>query len=261
MQLSSALIVHYETNFNGVQIRPEWAKIVHRSVRRIYESRDLYQSTVREIVSRGFSAPPWWLIGAIHTLEADNVDTRSIRNGAIMWSNVCQRENPWRRDAVAGIVERLPAHLSECDWTLDECLHFAEAWNGWGYLVNHPEILSPYIWSGTTRAGLPGKYTRDGLFDPSAASEQPGVAALLKGLIEAGVVEPIEPARPEGKAPGCFELAAPSLETLMIQRVVNAAIWPETVKVDGIFGQKTRQAFLSTYPELRIFQTEASEGE
>ena len=62
---------------------------------------------------------------------------------------------------------------------VDSALDQAERYNGLGY--RRAGRFSPYLWSGTNWA-QPGKYTADNVFDPSAESEQPGVAALMLAL-------------------------------------------------------------------------------
>ena len=63
-------------------------------------------------------------------------------------------------------------------------LDAAERYNGLGY--RHKGLPSPYLWSGTNQYEK-GKFVSDGVYDPEAVSDQPGVAALMLGLANAGV--------------------------------------------------------------------------
>lgn len=68
----------------------------------------------------------------------------------------------------------------------EEALKAIEAYNGTGYLRFHPEVPSPYLWSGTT-IYTRGKYVADGRFSKSAVDQQLGCAAILKRMRERGV--------------------------------------------------------------------------
>jgi lysozyme family protein len=61
-----------------------------------------------------------------------------------------------------------------------------ESFNGLGYQKYHPDVPSPYLWSGTTVYSR-GKYTGDGRFDRLARDKQLGCAAILKKLEERGI--------------------------------------------------------------------------
>ncbi|GEM_PF-2738491 len=69
-------------------------------------------------------------------------------------------------------------------------LAYAEAYNGWGY-YNRDEV-SPYVYSGTD-IYTSGKYTSDGVYDPTKVDGQPGVYILLAALEEEFATIPAEP--------------------------------------------------------------------
>ncbi|WP_166246389.1 CHAP domain-containing protein, partial [Paenibacillus turpanensis] len=58
-------------------------------------------------------------------------------------------------------------------------LTFAEQYNGWGYY--NKDVVSPYVYSGTN-VYTSGKYTSDGVYNPSVKDKQPGVYIMLKSL-------------------------------------------------------------------------------
>jgi lysozyme family protein len=65
-------------------------------------------------------------------------------------------------------------------------LQAIESFNGLGYQKFHPDVPSPYLWSGTS-VYTRGKYTGDGKFDHNAIDKQLGVAAILKRMEERGI--------------------------------------------------------------------------
>lgn len=77
--------------------------------------------------------------------------------------------------------------LDRKDWrTMATTLAAIESFNGRGYAKYHPDVPTPYLWSGTNLYTR-GKYVRDGRFDPYAVDEQVGVAAILLRMKERGI--------------------------------------------------------------------------
>lgn len=64
-------------------------------------------------------------------------------------------------------------------WTVERALYDLERYNGFGY--RNKGIRSPYLWGGTNQQ-QPGKYVRDGVFDPDVMDPQLGCAGLLAAL-------------------------------------------------------------------------------
>lgn len=72
--------------------------------------------------------------------------------------------------------------LDHVNWrSLGDSLQAIEAYNGLGYQRYHPDVPSPYLWSGTSLYTR-GKYVADGKFSPAAVDKQLGCAAILKRL-------------------------------------------------------------------------------
>jgi hypothetical protein len=76
--------------------------------------------------------------------------------------------------------------------TIWEILHFAQAWNGFGYETGAgratiPASTSPFLWS-FSQHYVSGKYAADGFFRRDLVDEQCGVAVILHALAEMGVV-------------------------------------------------------------------------
>jgi lysozyme family protein len=77
--------------------------------------------------------------------------------------------------------------LDKPNWCrLQDRLQAIESFNGLGYQKYHPDVPSPYLWSGTTIYSR-GKYTGDGRFDRAAIDKQLGVAAILKRMEQRGI--------------------------------------------------------------------------
>jgi hypothetical protein len=61
------------------------------------------------------------------------------------------------------------------------CLWRCERYNGFGYAQYHPDVPTPYLWSGTDKY-IRVKYVSDGKWDPSAVSQQIGIVAIWAAL-------------------------------------------------------------------------------
>lgn len=77
--------------------------------------------------------------------------------------------------------------LDQVEWPKrSAALQGIESFNGLGYQKYHPDVPSPYLWSGTT-VYVRGKYTGDGKFDHAARDKQLGCAAILKSFEQRGL--------------------------------------------------------------------------
>jgi lysozyme family protein len=126
---------------------------------------------------------PWWVIGCIHLMEASGNFDGVLHNGELIVGTskrttlVPKWRGPfatWEESAVdaLGLME-LPK-----TWSIESALMFLEKYNGTGYLKYHPEVKSPYLWSGTMHY-TQGKYVADGKFDKNAVSKHSGCAAVI----------------------------------------------------------------------------------
>ena len=128
---------------------------------------------------------PWQLVAAIHGLEASFNFNACLHNGDPLGkktTHVPAGLGPfftWESSAI-DVLNR--HHVDKIKhWSIPECLQFAEAFNGMGYLLKHTDVNSPYLWS-MTNLYTKGKYVADGKYDPQAVSKQVGVAALFLDL-------------------------------------------------------------------------------
>jgi lysozyme family protein len=99
--------------------------------------------------------------------------------------------NPYTWEESAEDVLRWRGLDKWSDWSIRGALYKLEEYNGWGYRLYHPEVLSPYLWSFTNKY-TKGKYAADGKWDENLVSGQPGAAALLRVMVDAGLVTPID---------------------------------------------------------------------
>lgn len=76
---------------------------------------------------------------------------------------------------------------NKVDWTqCNDSLYNIEKYNGFGYLMYHKDVLSPYLWSGTNHYKR-GKYVADGKFSATAVDKQLGTCAILKRMQSRGL--------------------------------------------------------------------------
>ena len=88
---------------------------------------------------------------------------------------------PWKTFADGAIdALKLQGFVGIKDWPISRILWAAEVFNGQGYFAQ--DINSPYLWSWTNQYTA-GKFSSDGVYDPSLVDPQPGIAAVLGSLI------------------------------------------------------------------------------
>jgi lysozyme family protein len=138
---------------------------------------------------------PWYFIGAIHHMESSNSFTRHLHNGDPLTARTVHVPagrppdgNPpftWEQSALDALKMR---HLDQVtNWTLPGVLYQMEGYNGFGYRLYHPAVLTPYLWSSSNQY-TKGKYVADGKFDPDAVSGQIGAAVVLRRMVDRQLV-------------------------------------------------------------------------
>lgn len=134
---------------------------------------------------------PWFLIGAIHNMEASCDFRACLHNGErIIGTGRKTRLVPagrgpfdtWESAALDAI--RLNGMGAITVWNVGQMLYWAERFNGWGYETGAGRAeASPYLWSCSSVNDGFGKYTGDGHYDSNApANGQVGVATQFKWL-------------------------------------------------------------------------------
>lgn len=175
-------IEYYERLWESMVIRQEYKAEIDRVVDKILANKERYQA-VEKVVG-----VPWALIAAIHDQESSLNFAKYIGNGQSLkmrttivptgrgpfetWEDGCV-------DAFGLKKSRFPEK-----WTICECLKFAEAYNGLGYFM-YKNVNSPYLWA-RSAAYSGGHYISDGKFSYTAVRQKPGVAVILKTLLDRG---------------------------------------------------------------------------
>jgi lysozyme family protein len=182
------LKAEYSTFFATTQLRPDRSELAdwHRRVMLQYRSR--YEAVEKT------TGVPWFLIGAIHGLEASYNFRAHFHNGDFPLSArtrqvPANRPPNWRApytwEASAKDALTLLGFVGKSDWTLERTLYRLEAYNGFGY--RRLGVPSPYLWSFSNHYET-GKFVADGKWNPAARSQQCGAATKIKMLVDAGVV-------------------------------------------------------------------------
>ncbi len=249
--LTGALRDEYERLFNSCLIRREKQPEVEKAITGLMKNRARYES-----VSAG-TAIPWFFIAAIHNMEASQNFTRHLHNGDPLTARTTQvpagrpkRGSPpfsWEESAADALaMRRLGAGT---DWSLAGTLYQLEGYNGWGYRLHHPHVLSPYLWSYSNHYRS-GKYVADGTWSDTAVSRQCGAAVILRRMVEHGLIEfadqplPAEDAPPQVTA---FTRKKPRDPAILAQ-AESLQRWLNTfpgvfLKVDGVAGERTSNAY------------------
>ncbi|UUY07194.1 hypothetical protein LRS11_15315 [Pseudomonas sp. J452] len=243
--LTSALRGEYEHLFNSCQIRPAKAGEVEALIDKLNGNRPRYQRVGQAL------GIPWGFIAVVHNMESSQSFTGHLHNGDPLTARTVQvpagrpkSGNPpftWEESAEDALLLKKLGAMT--DWSLAGTLYQLELYNGFGYRLHHPHVLSPYLW-GYCNHYSSGKYVQDGTWSDSAITKQCGAAVLLRRMAERGLVEFADQPKPVVVA---YSMSA-SADPLEMQRVEALQGWLNTypgifVKVDGIPGKRTSEAY------------------
>ncbi len=178
-----------EALFATCIIRPERVADANRAAGRVVANAARYQDVSRMLGG----TVPWFLIGIIHSLEANFSFTTHLHNGDPLTARTQNVPSgrpatgtpPFRWEDSACDALRLKKLDQAPAWPLAVLLDRLERYNGTGYVS--ARINSPYLWSFSQHWTV-GKYVRDHVFDPQATSGQCGGAVILKALVGRGAV-------------------------------------------------------------------------
>jgi lysozyme family protein len=251
VQFTENLKEEYEDLFNTCLIRPERANLVDQTVDSLLANQARYDAVGHSM------GVPWFFVAAIHNMESSLSFMKHLHNGDPLTRRTIQVPagrpkdgNPpftWEQSAEDALSLRgLGAGI---DWSLAGTMYQLEGYNGWGYRLYHPHVLSPYLWCSSTHY-TSGKYVADGTWSDIAVSKQCGSAVLLRRLAENHQIEFTDQPKPD-------EQAAPMIVSYSIKKPRNPAMisraedlqrWINTfpgifVKVDGIPGDRTSEAY------------------
>lgn len=250
--LTNALRDEYQRLFNTCVTRDRRIDNVETIVTGLSRNQDRYEAVGEPL------GIPWYFIAAIHNMESSQRFDRHLHNGDPLSARTRQvpagrprsGTPPFTWEASAGDALTFKRLDRVTDWTLAGTLHRLEGYNGWGYRLYHPDVLSPYLWGFSTHYSG-GKYVRDGRWSQTAVSAQCGAAVILRRMAERGLValpqhdtppsvkrdvareRPILRYSRSGELPYAFELQT------FLNRLPGIQLRP-----DGWPGKRTSDAFL-----------------
>jgi lysozyme family protein len=142
---TEALRREYENLFNTCVIRPERMGAIDDLVAKLGTNETRYRKVA------GNMSIPWGFVAVIHNMEASQDFTRHLHNGDPLTNRTVQvpagrpkNGNPpftWEESALDALS--LKKLGSQTDWSLAGTLFQLERYNGWGYRLYHPHVLSP----------------------------------------------------------------------------------------------------------------------
>lgn len=186
-----ALKAEYEALYATATVRPERVAEVDAVVQRI--AAPLAWSHYKD-VERSTGVPAH-VVGIIHIREASGNFTSHLHNGDPLTART--RHVPagrpidgdppftWAESAIDALTMPGQALDKWDDWSIGGMCFVLERYNGFGYR-NHG-VNSPYLWGYTSKYSK-GMYVADGVWDPNAVNKSPGGMAMLKRLVERGIV-------------------------------------------------------------------------
>ncbi|MBE0623313.1 MAG: hypothetical protein IH606_00750 [Burkholderiales bacterium] len=235
VKLSGALRTEYQELFDACQIRAQRANEVEKLCSSLIGNKDRYMA-----VAKSF-AMPWHIVAVIHNMESSQNFNRHLHNGDPLTARTRNvpagrpksGEPPFSWEASAADALGMKKFEDWTDWTIPGSLYRIEGYNGWGYRLYHPDVKSPYLWSGSNQYSA-GKYVSDGTWSATASSAQCGAAVLMRRLAERGDVET------ESHVPNAALMDAMKAKSALLRYS------PKTVTPGG----EALQRFLNQFPGI-----------
>ncbi len=189
MRLTPELRDEYLRLFDTCTISPKALPAVTKTAEAIASQCDRYARIGEPL------GLPWCAVGLLHYRECNlsfekhlhNGDPLSARTVHVPAGRPVTGQPPFGFDESAkdALVQNGAAAWK--DWTLPGLLYRLEAFNGFGYRLSHPQVLSPYLW-GQSSHYTQGGYPRDGEWSDTYVNKQLGSAVILRRLSELGHV-------------------------------------------------------------------------
>ena len=185
-----ALKPEYERLFAKCKVLDEHRSKVRALIDRVSANRLRYEAVGKPL------GTPWWLIGAIHAMEAGLNFHTHLHNGDPLTQRTVQVPSgrpkegnpPFTWEASATDALKLHGFHVWRDWSVAGALYKAEEYNGWGVRKFHTSSgPTAYLWS-YTNLYRGGKYVKDRVWSATAKSQQPGVAAMLRLMVDRGLI-------------------------------------------------------------------------
>lgn len=241
--LTANLRKEYEDLFNTCNIAAGKSNAVENIINKITANKNRYETVGTQL------GIPWYFIAVIHSMESGLSFTQHLHNGDPLTARTVHvpKGRPvngsppftWEESAEDSL--RFQKLDKWKDWSVPGLLYKLEGYNGWGYRVKHPHVLSPYLWSFSNHY-TKGKYIADGTFSETAVSRQCGAAVLLRRMAEQGIINlTVTPAKQTPKGPYLKYSNKKIEHGTELQSFLNK--FPGIfVKEDGAPGDKTSEA-------------------
>ncbi len=175
----------YAALWTSMEIKPSKSGDIDATASRILANKARYKE-----VESG-TGVPWFVIGMIHAMEAGLNFATHLHNGDSLQRRTVQvpKGRPvagqppftWKDSAIDAI--QYDGLDKVKDWSIERICFELEKYNGWGTYLYHPDVSTPYLWSGTNHY-VRGKYIADGKWSSTAISGQSGAMPILKKIIE-----------------------------------------------------------------------------
>ena len=185
VKLTPNLSRDYYTLFNTCQIKSEKLSEINFITGKIISNKNRYETVAKALKI------PWYFISLIHCMEASMRFDKHLHNGDPLTARTTHvpagrpaTGTPpftWEESAKDALIMKKLDQWT--NWTIPGILYKLEGYNGFGYRSNHPEVLTPYLWSFSNHYSK-GKYVADGTFSETAVSKQAGAAVILRRLAE-----------------------------------------------------------------------------
>lgn len=249
--LTQTLRNEYENLFNSCIIRQEVFPAVEKIISKLQGNEIRYQNVSETL------GIPWGFVAVIHNMEASLSFDKHLHNGDPLTGRTVQvpagrpvkGQPPFTWEESAADALTLKGLNSQTDWSLAGTLYQLERYNGWGYRLYHPYVLSPYLW-GFSNHYKSGKYIADGTWSDTAVSKQCGSAVLLRRMAEIELVEfHDQPAPQPNTTPLVVNYSMQkSTDLEVVKRAEDLQNWLNTfpgifVKPDGVPGNRTSEAY------------------
>lgn len=187
--LGPKLKKEYEDLFTTCVIKPDKQTSVETQVGKINANRTRYEAVEK------LTGVPWFVIGAIHSLEGSLNFNTHLHNGdplTAKTTHVPKGRPPvgtppftWEDSTTDALTfDNLTGVKT---WNLATILFKLEGFNGFGYRTKHPDVRTPYLWSFSNHY-VKGKFVEDGKFDPNFVSKQTGAAVIFKQMVAAKII-------------------------------------------------------------------------
>ncbi len=182
------LAEEYKRLWASMEIRASKAPDIDATATKILNRKARYQAVAET------TRVPWFVVGVIHAMECgldfslhlhcgDPLTARTyhVPKGRPLAPPADGKRYSWAESAADALNMKGLEKIGE--WPIERICYELERFNGHGYRLYHPSVLSPYLWSGTNHYSR-GKYVADGQWSSTAVSGQSGAMAIIKRLAE-----------------------------------------------------------------------------